>query len=170
MPIATNKEQLIDLINTNYKKLKKELVFQNYEILQIKELEAHSKNNLMSVKDLISYLVGWGDLLLKWIDRKEKSLKVDYPETGYKWNELGKLAQKFYIDYEKQSIDELIGLLDKNVEEILKIIDQKSDTELYHTAWYDKWTLGRMIQLNTASPFLNAKNRLRKWKKSKGLV
>jgi len=36
-------------------------------------------------------------------------------------------------------------------------------------AWYDKWTFGKMIQLNTSSPFKNAKDRIRKWKKTKQL-
>ncbi|MFX4153989.1 ClbS/DfsB family four-helix bundle protein [Aliarcobacter butzleri] len=60
--------------------------------------------------------------------------EVDFPETGYKWNQLGKLAQKFYEDYK--------------------------------ISWHEKWTLGRMIQFNTSSPYANAKARIRKWKKS----
>ena len=49
----------------------------------------------MSVSDLVAYLIGWGELVLKWNEKKEKREKVDFPETGYKWNELGKLAKKF---------------------------------------------------------------------------
>jgi hypothetical protein len=41
--------------------------------------------------------------------------------------------------------------------------------ELYETTWYDKWTLGIMIQLNTFSPFKNAHDRIRIWKKTKQL-
>lgn len=56
---------------------------------------------------------------------------------------------------------------------ILKInlhaIEQKSNSELYEVAWYEKWTLGRMIQFNTASPYTNARGRIRKWKKERNL-
>ncbi|WP_341476959.1 ClbS/DfsB family four-helix bundle protein [Sphingomonas oleivorans] len=32
--------------------------------------------------------------------------------------------------------------------------------------WYGKWTMERMIQFNTSSPYDNAGGRLRKWKKA----
>lgn len=43
----------------------------------------------ISVSDTFSYLIGWGKLVLKWYDLKSKKQYVDFPETGYKWNELG---------------------------------------------------------------------------------
>ena len=46
--------------------------------------------------------------------------------------------------------------------------EKKRLTEEGNT-WYDKWTSGKMIQLNTSSPFKNAKDRIRKWKKIKQL-
>ena len=123
----------------------------------------------MSINNLVAYLVGWGQLVLKWNDKKSKEIEVDFPETGFKWNELGLLAQKFYKDYEKDDFETLIEKLDKTTIEILKLIENKTNGELYEMAWYDKWTLGKMIQLNTSSPFKNAKERIRKWKKIKQL-
>jgi hypothetical protein len=29
-----------------------------------------------------------------------RSEKIDFPAKGFKWNELGKLAQKYYADYQ----------------------------------------------------------------------
>lgn len=52
----------------------------------------------MSVASLVACLIGWNLLVLKWCDAKARGLPVDFPETGYKWNEPGNLAQKFYID------------------------------------------------------------------------
>ena len=118
---------------------------------------------------VVAYLVGWGQLVLKWNDKKEKGLHVDFPETGFKWNELGQLAQKFYEDYKKDDFKTLIEKLDNTTNEVLKLIESKTNIELYGLAWYDKWSLGKMIQLNTSSPFRNAKDRIRKWKKTKQL-
>lgn len=123
----------------------------------------------MSINNLVAYLVGWGQLVLKWNDKKEKGLHVDFPETGFKWNELGQLAQKFYEDYKKDDFKTLIEKLDNTTNEVLKLIESKTNIELYGLAWYDKWSLGKMIQLNTSSPFRNAKDRIRKWKKTKQL-
>jgi hypothetical protein len=162
MAIPKDKDELLKAIADNYKKLSTELNNIPIDLTELKELEGHAKNTLMSIKDLLAYLVGWGQLVLKWQDRKEKGLEVDFPETGFKWNELGLLAQKFYKDYEKEDFKMLIKKLDKTTKEILKIIESKSNVELYEMAWYDKWTLGKMIQLNTSSPFKNAKDRIRK--------
>ncbi|WP_418186499.1 ClbS/DfsB family four-helix bundle protein [Aliarcobacter lanthieri] len=164
MAVPTNKEELLIAINTNYIKLKKELNNIPIEKTNIKELEGHSKNTLMSIKNLISYLIGWGELVLKWDRKRQNNQQVDFPETGYKWNQLGKLAQKFYEDYQYDDFNTLIIKLDNVVENILLLIQNKSNKELYEVNWYEKWTLGRMIQFNTSSPYTNAKARIRKWK------
>lgn len=165
MAVPVNKEELILAINTNYKKLKKELENIPIELTTLKDLEGHSKGTLMSINNLLSYLLGWQELVLKWNIKKQNKEEVDFPETGYKWNQLGKLAQKFYEDYKNDDFNTLLFKLDKKVEEILKLIENKSNKELYEVSWYEKWTLGRMIQFNTSSPYANAKARIRKWKK-----
>ena len=169
MAIPKDKDELQKVIIDNYKKLKTELLSIPTDLTTIKELEGHSKNTLMSINNLVAYLVGWGQLVLKWNDKKEKGLHVDFPETGFKWNELGQLAQKFYEDYKKDDFKTLIEKLDNTTNEVLKLIESKTNMELYGLAWYDKWSLGKMIQLNTSSPFRNAKDRIRKWKKTKQL-
>ena len=169
MAIPNNKNELINAIKTNYAKLTKELEIIPDHLTMEKELAGHSKNTLMSIDNLLAYLVGWGQLVLKWNDKKAKGQEVDFPETGYQWNELGQLAQKFYIDFEKEEFRVLQSKLENTTNQILNLISEKTDHELYGVAWYGKWTLGRMIQLNTSAPFKNAKGRLRKWKKIKGM-
>jgi len=162
MAVPTNKEELQKAILSNYTKLKKELLTIPFEKTSINELAGHSKGTLMSINNLISYLVGWGELVIKWNEKKDNNEAVDFPETGYKWNELGKLAQKFYEDFKDDAFNSLIIKLDKTVETILLLIENKSNKELYEVTWYEKWTLGRMIQFNTSSAYLNGKNRIRK--------
>ncbi len=169
MAIPKDKDELLKVIVDDYKKLTAELDNIPIDLTDKRELEGHSKNTLMSINNLVAYLVGWGQLVLKWNDKKSKGIEVDFPETGFKWNELGLLAQKFYKDYEKDDFKTLAEKLDKTKNEILKLIESKTNGELYTMAWYDKWTFGKMIQLNTSSPFQNAKDRIRKWKKTKQL-
>ena len=169
MAIPKDKDELLKAITDNYKKLTTELANIPIELTEKKELDGHSKNTFMNINNLVAYLVGWGQLVLKWNDIKSKGLEVDFPERGFKWNELGLLAQKFYKDYEKDNFKTLNRKLDKTTNEILKLIESKTNKELYEMAWYDKWPLGKMIQLNTSSPFKNAKDRIRKWKKIKQL-
>ena len=169
MAVPTNKEELQIAITQNFSKLNVELSTIPYEMTTAQELEGHSKKTLMSINNLVSYLVGWGELVLKWNIEKDNREVVDFPETGYKWNELGKLAHKFYEDYKDDDFNILTEKLNKTVEQILELIDDKSNKELYEVSWYKKWTLGRMIQFNTSSPYTNARGRIRKWKKEKGI-
>lgn len=170
MAIPKHKDELLQAIADNYQKLKAELSNIPIDLTEQKELEGHAKNTSMSINDLVAYLVGWGQLVLKWHDKKAKGLAVEFPETGFKWNELGRLAQKFYKDYEQDNFKTLTEKLDQTTGDILALIESKTNKELYETHWYEKWTLGKMIQLNTASPFKNAKDRIRKWKKTRQLT
>ena len=165
MAIPKNKDELILAIEDSYSKLKKDIESIPSELTGFKELEGHAKETKMSVSDLVAYLIGWAELVLKWNSKKEKGLNVDFPETGYKWNELGRLAQKFYSDYSGLDYESLIGKLDKHVNEILELVNKTDNLSLYEKPWYDKWTKGKMIQLNTSSPYKNARSRVRKWKK-----
>ena len=169
MPVPTNKSELQLAIKTNYDKLKKDLSTVPHEQTAVKDMEGHGKGTLMSINDLLAYLVGWGELVLKWNKLKDNKEEVSFPESGFKWNELGRLAQKFYDDYKDDDFHVLLDKLNHTVEAILALIAKKSNHELYETPWYDKWTCGRMIQFNTSSPYANASNRIRKWKKENGL-
>ena len=165
MPVPKDKNELILAIESSYSKLKKDLNSVPNEMAKKKELDGHAKGTKMSVSDLVAYLIGWSELVLKWNRKKENGENVEFPEKGYKWNELGKLAQKFYSDYENLDYPTLLKKLDKNVGKILELINANNNADLYEIPWYEKWTKGKMIQLNTSSPYKNARSRVRKWKK-----
>jgi hypothetical protein len=165
MAIPQSKLELQQAIQLNFGRLMVELKDLPLSEVEKPELEGHAKGTQMSLHNLLAYLVGWGQLVLKWNARKAAGLPVDFPETGFRWNELGQLAQHFYKCYAHLPFEELSSLLEKTTWEILALVESKSNAELYETPWYEKWTLGRMIQLNTAAPFKNARDRIRKWKK-----
>jgi len=169
--VAQNKKELEDAIQSTYEKLRIE--FDNIPAKLIHELsmEGQVKNTKISIHNLLSYLIGWGELVLKWnrFYQKEKKLP-DLPDTGFKMNEMGKLAQKFYQDYKKEDFQVLLKKYDGVVKKILKMIATKDNKELYKTDWYKKYPFGRMIAFNTSSPYKNARGRIRKWKKEKGLL
>ncbi len=130
------------------------------------ELEGHAKNTKMSINNLIAYLIGWENLVLKWNKCIEQKKEVHFPEKGYKWTELGALAQRFYRDYEDLNFEELSIKLSKNTNQIISLIEKTDDEKLYTENWYKHYPMGRMIQLNTSSPFKNARIRIRKWKRT----
>ena len=165
MAVPQNKSELLDAINKTYARLSADLRALPTDRTGERTLEGHVKDTLMSVHDLAAYLLGWNELVLKWCHAKASGLIVDFPETGYKWNELGRLAQKFYADYAALPYPELLDRLDAAKADIVALVENNSNEALYGGPWYEQWTLGRMIQFNTASPYTNARARLRNWLK-----
>lgn len=170
MGVPASKDELIAAINETYRKLRGDIDSVPADLVCEATLEGHAKDTLMSVRDLVAYLTGWAELVLKWHDRKASGLAVDMPETGFKWNELGRLAQKFYADYAGLAFEGLLARFEAAKDRILAIIAATDDAALYGRPWYESYTQGRMIQFNTSSPYDNARKRLRRWMKAKGLA
>lgn len=169
MAVPNNKEELLKAINSNFDKLISDLKRVPVELASKRTMEGHVAGTQMRVSDLVAYLVGWNELVLKWMDRDAAGKPIDYPDTGFKGNELGKLAQKFYRDYEDIPYLQLLDLLQEAKGRIVTFIECHDNHALYGRAWYEKWTMGRMIQFNTSSPYANARGRLRKWLKANSI-
>lgn len=165
MAVPANKDELLTAINSSFDKLVAELSSIPLSAVDDRSLEGHAKGTHMSVANLVAYLVGWNELVLKWLDGDAAGKRVDFPETGFKWNELGRLAQKFYHDYRNVPYPRLVERLATAKERIVSEIEARDNDALYGRSWHEKWTMGRMIQFNTASPYANAHKRLRTWRK-----
>lgn len=166
--VPQSKDELLQAINVNFERLRNDLRAVPSALADECGMEGHAKNTQMSVANLVAYLIGWNELVLKWLALDASGKPIDFPETGFKWNELGRLAKKFYADHAERSYPQLLERLDDAKNRIVAEIECRSDDQLYGAPWYDgKWTMGRMIQFNTSSPYANARARLRKWMKSR---
>ncbi|CUK24116.1 Uncharacterized conserved protein [Achromobacter sp. 2789STDY5608615] len=170
MAVPRNKQELLDAIRVTYQKLTADLTDVPADRAHRSTLEGHAQGTTMSVADLVAYLIGWNLLVLKWCEAKAGGHAVDFPETGYRWNELGRLAQKFYADHAAQPYPALLQQFAEVHARIVAWVAAASDADLYGAPWYEKYTQGRMIQLNTSSPYANARSRVRKWKRANGLA
>jgi len=163
MAVPPSKTELLSAIEVSFDKLMTDLRAVPLDLADDCGLDGHAAGTRMGIANLVSYLIGWNELVLKWLDRDKAGLPVDFPETGFKWSELGRLAQKFYRDYEALPYPALLQRLETAKERIVSEIESRSDDTLYGRCWLDgKWTMGRMIQFNTSSPYANARARLRK--------
>ena len=163
MAVPQSTTELLSAIEVSFDKLMTDLRAVPLDLADDCGLDGHAAGTRMSIANLVSYLIGWNELVLKWLDRDKAGLAVDFPETGFKWSELGRLAQKFYRDYEALPYPALLQRLEAAKERIVSEIESRSDDTLYGRCWRDgKWTMGRMIQFNTSSPYANARARLRK--------
>ncbi|KFI24545.1 hypothetical protein CG51_17830 [Haematobacter missouriensis] len=168
MAVPSSKAELLAAIATTFDRLTADLARVPTDRVREDSLVGHAAGTMMSPADLVAYLIGWNDLVLKWLDRDDRGERVDFPEAGFKWNELGLLAQKFYRDHEALDWTSLLARLNEVRTRLVDTISARPDAELYGGPWYGKWTKGRMIQFNTSSPYANARVRIRKWLKETG--
>jgi hypothetical protein len=106
--IPTNKTELQKSINLAFNKILADYSTIPVEITRKINITGNIKGTIISVCDTLSYLIGWGKLVLKWHNLKSNNQPVNFPETGYKWNELGKLAQYFHAEYSEWNFGNLI--------------------------------------------------------------
>jgi hypothetical protein len=167
--IPKSKQELEEAISTIHLKLMDDYRSIPENISRECGVDGNIKGTQISVCDTIAYLIGWGRLVLKWHRLRVQGLEVDFPETGYKWNELGKLAQSFHLEYRDWNYNDLISEFKVITNDVLSLIGSLSEHELYGVAWYEKYTLGKMIQFNTSSPMKNMRAKVRKFKKNHGI-
>ncbi len=167
--VPTNKEELEQAIQLTFDKILVDYWSIPEELTRTVGVEGNIKGTEISVSDTLAYLIGWGKLVLKWNKLTAANQPIDFPETGYKWNELGKLAQSFHLEYRDWNYNDLISEFKVTTNDILSLIGSLSEHELYGVAWYEKYTLGKMIQFNTSSPMKNMRAKVRKFKKKNGI-
>ncbi|MBS3182387.1 ClbS/DfsB family four-helix bundle protein [Leucobacter sp. Marseille-Q4368] len=167
MGVPSSKVELLEAIESSFCKLQKEFDRVPVEAARNQVLPGHNKGTIMSPADLLAYLVGWGNQVMAWHQRREAGLSDEFPAAGIKWNELGLLAERYYAEHDTDSWASLRSQLVSSKECIIDLVKSHSDRELYGTSWYGKWTKGRMISLNTSSPYANARGRLRAWLRDK---
>jgi len=118
----------------------------------------------------LAYQIGWGKLLLNWEQEEKKGKTPVMPAKGYKWNELGSLAQSFYERYQNKDIVYLRKEFSKVVKKIEGLIESLEEDELFsphQREWTgDKWAMVKWIQVNTIAPYKSARTKIRRWKKS----
>ncbi len=169
MRTYTSKEDLKSEIDKSYHKYISE-----FDIIP-EELKDR-RNELVdrTPAENIAYQVGWTNLLLKWENDHKQGLQVKTPSEQYKWNQLGALYQWFTDEYAHLSLHELNNILDTNITNIYKMIDDMTDDELFkphQRKWADEatksavWEVYKFIHVNTVAPFGTFRTKIRKWKK-----
>ncbi|BAQ68014.1 hypothetical protein NHU_00846 [Rhodovulum sulfidophilum] len=89
MGVPVSKAELLDAISTTFGNLIYDLERVPPELARTASMEGHAAGTMMSPADLAAYLLGWNELVLKWLDRDDRGEALELPETGFEWNQLG---------------------------------------------------------------------------------
>jgi hypothetical protein len=127
MAVPSSKAELLAAMTTTFENLMADLAKVQPNRAREATMNGHAGGTAMSPADLVAYLIGWNELVLKWLDRDDRGEPVDFPEAGFKWNQLGLLAQKFYADYSTLNWQELLARLKDAKAGLIATITTRSD-------------------------------------------
>ena len=82
MAVPSSKEELIKAINSNFSLLNKKLESITPQLAFEPMLEGHAKGTTISVENLVSYLIDWGELVLHWHNQEEKEKLLFFLRNG----------------------------------------------------------------------------------------
>lgn len=168
MPLPINKHELLSRLQVAYSKLVEEAAAVPSDLERAPGVEGG-----ISPCDLIAYQIGWGRLLLSWDDLETQGQIVEMPAPGFKWNQLGLLANSFYQEHSDYTLEQLLSKFEVLVSQVQLFIESTSEDTLFgidKRHWTgQKWSMAKWIQVNTVAPYGSARTKLRKWKKSNPL-
>lgn len=130
------------------------------EFVDVKETD---KDKLIDGVDrtpaqMISYQLGWLDLIMKWDKDEQAGKTVITPGEGYKWNNLGALYQNFYNKYASYSLSELQKMFKEKVNTFIKWLDNFTEEEVFTPGsrkWASStpsnWPIWKWVHINTVA-------------------
>jgi hypothetical protein len=76
MTVPASKAELLAAITTTFDALIADLSNVPAHRTRERSLDGHAAGTRMSLADLVSYLVGWNELVLKWLDQDDRGAEV----------------------------------------------------------------------------------------------
>ncbi|MDH6365541.1 hypothetical protein M2139_002547 [Enterococcus sp. PF1-24] len=163
MARPTTKTDLLEAATTQYEKLQDLIQSMSEEEQAAAFLFEDRDKNL---RDVLIHLHEWQNMMKKWY--QVGTIEGGTPATpaeGYTWRTTPELNQKIWQDYQKTSLTEAKELLATTHAEVLALIQQHSNEEIFGKkvyAWTKTSTLGAYFIGATSSHYDWAMKKIRK--------
>lgn len=167
MPRPKNKDELLELSNSNFNKMLKLIEsFGEEEIINGKmPFEDRDKN----IRDILAHLHQWHLMMLDWYKVGMNGEKPNIPAKGYTFKTTPELNQEIWKKYQTTKYREILNMIKESFSEIQILINQHTNNELFEKRKY-KWTgttsLGSYLTSASSSHYDWAMKKLRKYKKA----
>ncbi len=153
MPIPTSREQLIEIVQSSFEKLDRELAEAGPDIGDLPCVDD------WTIKDLMAVRAWWTASVVEWIEKGKSGADPSLPAPGYGWRETPRLNDTIVREAEPESYAEVLSRLRDGYRRVRAAIDSLDDEELLEVGayeWAGKWPLARWISINTARQYVTA--------------
>lgn len=166
MARPTNKQQLLDLSDSNYAKLQ----------ILIDSLPPEALTGAFpfddrdrNVRDVLAHLHEWHLMMEEWYRVGMSGEKPVIPGEGYTWKTLPALNKKVWEKYQSIDLHTIREALEDSHQRLTDLINSHADEELFEKKRYP-WTgttsLGAYLISSTSSHYDWALKKLRKYQRS----
>jgi len=165
MQVYKNSAELIDKIRNSYHQF-----IDQYEGITDDVADERIEQVEKTPREMLSYQVGWINMILSWEKTEEGGQDITTPTPGYKWDQIRQLYDDFNVKYGSQGLDNEKEELGRVVEELVDWIEHMSHDELFKPGerqWATTkamWPVAKWIRINAISPFTNYSRQVKKWK------
>lgn len=160
MTKPTTKNQILETAQTERAALE--------ELLSTLTAEQITQPNAIgewAIKDVLSHLTEWEQMVIKWYEMGEKGLVPAVPSEEYNWAQLPQLNYSIYRKFCDKSLADIQESFKSSYEKILKTIQNIPENVLFtrgHYKWTRNNTLAAYFISCTSSHYRWAKTEIRK--------
>lgn len=120
------------------------------------ELVYPGSMGVWSVKDILQHLVDWEQRWIGWYEAGKRGDRVETPEPGYNWRQMGELNEKYRLLQIDRPLDEVLTGFHASYQQIMRLVEIIPEPEmltLHVYAWTGKLPLIAWIAGNTCEHY-----------------
>ena len=163
MPIAKTKQELLDGMEVEYRKL-----LDCIAGLGEKEMEQAGVCHEWSTKDVLAHLVEWKMMFLGWYREGLKGGNPKTPAEDLNWRQTPLLNERIYRKWKDARLSDVRRELESTYKKVLKLTTRIPEEELFRKGqyrWLGTMPLSRWIAASTSSHHRWARTRITRWAK-----
>ena len=160
MPKPTTKNQILETAQTEWTALE--------ELIATLTVEQITQPNIIgewAIKDVLSHLTEWEQMVIKWYEIGVKGLFPAVPSEEYNWGQLPQLNYAFYLKFREKSVADVQESFKASYKKILNTIQTIPENVLFtrgHYAWTRNNALAAYFISCTSSHYRWARTEIRK--------
>lgn len=165
MPIPKTRDELLNLIEMEFKKLD----------IELRNVDTQLANEICvddwTIKDLLAVRLWWTKNVLNWVEKGKRGVALVLPTIGFSWKETPRLNREIISNASDRSFISIVTALRRQHSRLLIVIESLSDIELLEVGifrWAGKYPVSRWLSINTARQYHTAQALIRRTKNTRG--
>ncbi|MEO0595185.1 MAG: ClbS/DfsB family four-helix bundle protein [Chloroflexota bacterium] len=130
MPVFTDKQRLLDMLELEY-----EFVHRTIDDLSYEQMTEPNVEGAWSVKDIIAHLTAWMKRVLKWFEALDEERTPAIPDEGYTWQMVDTLNDAEHERDKALSLDDVLADFHDTYHAVYRLVAGLSHEALFESTF-----------------------------------